>query len=542
MKNTISYIIAAAAALSVFACCTKNEPKLQFAVSTDSIAAPSAGGSFELKLTSSEAWSATTDLPWVTVSPANGPASAVCSVSVDSSLVNTPRSGIIRFRNRETGETRDLSIEQSGFNYVIKLADAQKKLKSFDYSEKREFNVTVSTNVPFEVVIPSSAKNWLSCEEPKFNFDRGARPRDIKLTFRWGINSVPMERDAMVSFVPKNGWSVDSSDELKVVQEAAMVIEPGHRGDSLAVLALARNMNLWSSIVAAEPMADWDFVTLWEETDKGYTPEKKGRVRALSLFLFQTSECIPYEVQYLTECEDLSFFSNVNSFIHSIDLGEYVCKLEKLKRLRVSAYGLTTLPEDLKNLKNLESLDISSNNFSTIPSVLTPENFPKLKSLFLNTCQRYYILDLSNTVSRDLGGFKGKFPRRLLEWENLDTLRLSVNFLEGEIPDMKDYARVYTEEDCAKMNLPTTLAGTPKVLPNARFFAFNLNRLYGTLPDWILYHPHLVDWQPYALCYPQEGRASNGKVAVFNNVPVNMDYYWKFYEGYKEHVDIYIGD
>ncbi|MBQ0044675.1 MAG: hypothetical protein KBT05_06620 [Bacteroidales bacterium] len=541
MKKTLYYIISAIVAMGL-ASCRQNEASVDFRIDVDSITAEAQGGSFGVSLSSSESWMASTDNPWITISPANGPASAECVISIDSTVVSTPRTGLVRFKNRVSGESRDIQVSQDGYGYNISLAEGEVKIGNYAYVDKRVFEVKVRTNVPFKVNIPSSAKNWLSCEEPEFNIDRGARPREVTLKFKWGINSVPLSREAKVSFTPLAGWTVDSADELDVLQAAAPEITVGHEGDSIVVLSIARNLNTMHAINQAEPMRDWDNVTLWEEGDPGYTPAKAGRVRYARFELFSTTEEIPYEVQYLTEAENLVFFSNSNSFLYDINIGENICKLTNLKRLTVSAYGLSDLPESFRNLKNLEWLDLSCNNFSELPDVLTPENFPNLHALLLNTCQRGYILDLNNTVSEKLGGFKGEFPRRLLEWEQLDTLRLSVNFIEGEMPDMLDYDVKYTEADCAEMNLPTTLVGTPKVLPNVKYFAFNLNRMYGEVPDWVLYHPNLTSWDPYSLCYPQEGHASDGTAAYFTNVPANMDYYWTFYEGYKEHTDIYIGD
>lgn len=522
--------------------CRRVDPVTAISADISEIAVPGEGGEYDFQLTSGGAWTAITDAPWVTVTPANGPSSTVCTIKVDSTVLDQSRKTIVRLHSRATGSSYDINVAQDGYGYNITLLEPEISLNHYASLEDRKFEVKVRTNVPFAVVIPEGASKWLSCENPQFNLDRGARPRDVRVKFEWGVNSIPFSRDATISFVPKAGWTVVKADDLKVTQAAAPEIKIGHDGDSIAIQSLARNIGLLQPMSTAEPMSNWDNVVLWEEGDKGYTPEKKGRVRYARFDLFQTSESIPYEVQYLTEAEELIFFSNVNSFRYSLDLGEHICKLVNLKRLTVSAYGISSLPQEFKQLDNLEWLDLSGNNFSVLPSVLTPENFPKLHALLLNTCQRHYILDLSNTVERDLAGFKGEFPRRLLEWEKLDTLRLSVNFLEGLMPDMLDSEVKYTAEDCTQMNLPPALIGTPKVLPNAKYFAFNLNRMYGKLPDWVLYHPNLTSWEPYVLCYPQEGRASNGTAASFTNVPANMDYYWSFYEGYKEHEDIYIGD
>lgn len=509
---------------------------------TQELNTPAVGGEYAVTVSANGSWIASSDDPWISISPANGQGSTQCQVRIDSSLVTESRLGIVRFR--ETGSTRtfDVRVSQDGFDNILELDKTSISLSDYASLEDREFSVKVRTNVPFTVDIPAADSKWLSCELPKQVFDRGARPREFDVKFKWNINSRPSDRVSNVTFASLDGVALTRCDELEVRQKQALPVEIGRQGDSVAVAALFRNLGVWNQPMMSNKLDLWDGVTIWEEGDEGYTPAKKGRVRSARFFLFDTQEAIPYEVRYLTEAEELSFYSNVNFFVKELNPGDDICELTNLKKLTISAYGLTTIPESFKKLKNLEYLDISSNCFDELPAVLTPQNFPNLRHLYLNTCQKTYILDLGNSVKTNLGGFHGKFPKSLLEWEALETLRLSVNYIEGEIPDMLDYPVKYTEQDVKEMNLPSELVGTPKVLPNATFFAINLNRLYGNIPDWILYHPNLVEWNPYTLVYNQEGKASNGKIAAFDNVPVSMDYYWKFYEGYKEHQDIYMGD
>ena len=77
--------------------------------------------------------------------------------------------------------------------------------------------------------------------------------------------------------------------------------------------------------------------------------------------------------------------------------------------------------------------------------------------------------------------------------------------------------------------LTLALIGTPKVMPRAKYFAINLNRLTGELPYWLLYHPALDWWSPEILVFNQEGIDVNGRTAGFTNEPVNMNYYYDFY-------------
>ena len=292
-----------------------------------------------------------------------------------------------------------------------------------------------------------------------------------------------------------------------------------------------------------EKMEYWANVKTWKEG------EHKGRVRYVQFFMFKTVEEIPYAIQYLTAAEEIVIYSNANHFLRSLSTGEHITKLTNLKRLTIGAYGLTELHPDFVNLKNLEYLDLSSNCFQEIPEILTPENFPNLHSLVMNACQRYTVYDLSNDTRENVGGFidddistdKGmKSLKRILKWENLDTLRLSVNYLQGELPDMKNEGLPTWSFDELKdslatglTELPAELQNVPKVLPNAKFFAINFNRFTGELPEWILKHPKLDIWAPYSLIFSQEGKTRDGKNAGFVNEPTSLDSYYELYPNKK---------
>jgi Leucine-rich repeat (LRR) protein len=247
-------------------------------------------------------------------------------------------------------------------------------------------------------------------------------------------------------------------------------------------------------------------------------------------------------VRFLTAAEELSFFGNANTFLLDLDEGESIGYLaENLKRLTIGAYGLSSLGNNITKLKNLEFLDIGSNNFQSIPDVLTKENFPKLRTLIMNACQRSYITDLSNNIKKNLGGFmdEEEFPIDLIKWD-LDTLVLSVNYLHGTLPTFEDDPEipVYTQEDIANSKnkkgvdtLPQILVDRKikKVMPSTKRFSINLNRLNGELPEWLLYHPALDLWYPFSLVFPQEGRWSDGSYAGFSNAPSNLNYYYEHY-------------
>ncbi|MGN0190713.1 MAG: hypothetical protein ACI39U_03575, partial [Candidatus Cryptobacteroides sp.] len=73
-------------------------------------------------------------------------------------------------------------------------------------------------------------------------------------------------------------------------------------------------------------------------------------------------------------------------------------------------------------------------------------------------------------------------------------------------------------------------------LPNAKSLRINLNFLSGELPDWLLYHPHLLDWFPETFIFVQQekGIDTRGEMVGFNNVPADFEYYYGAFPKYRE--------
>ena len=539
--NRIIFLIAVIAA----AVSCRQEPVVEFGVDEKSFALGAEGGERTFNVSASGSWVAMTESPWITVSPANGRGSQECSIKVDSTLAFEQRTGVVRIQNLDDAtEKMDFEVVQNGFEYQLTLKDNRKDVEDYAGFDDRHFEVKVKTNVDFDVVLPKESEAWLSYTKSDLNLDRGARPRESVIRFDWKVNSRDVERVADVVFQPKEDVQMGRHDGLKVVQKAALPIPIGTaEGDSLAVLAVSRALGMFNEFDTSEKMEHWSNVKVWKDG-----PDK-GRGKYVQFFLFKTKEEIPFEIQYLTAAEEIVVYSNANHFLHSLSTGEHITKLTNLKRLTIGAYGLTELHPDFVNLKNLEYLDISSNCFEEIPEILTPENFPKLHTLVMAACQRYTIYDLSNDKRENVGGFiaddlredKGmRSLKRLLKWNNLDTLRLSVNYLQGELPDMKNeglptwtFNELKDSLATGLTELPVELQNVPKVLPNAKFFAINFNRFTGMLPEWLLKHPNLDLWAPYSLVFQQEGKSRDGVNAGFENEPTSLDSYYKLYPNKK---------
>jgi hypothetical protein len=515
--------------------CSDDKSDSAMSVETSSIDMDAVGGVKRINVDIADSWIVSTDDAWITVSPANGAGAATCEFKIDSALTAEPRYGVVRIQNLRTMQSKEIAVTQQGFPYTIELDDNAFDVECYKTSEERYFDVKVRSNVEFDVNIPSDI-DWLESEDYTLTLNRGLRPRQTTVRFRWDINTVPEERLAEVTFTPKNEVEISRSDVLNIKQEAAEPIIPDTRsGDSTALLAIARNLDVMTQWDASQPMTMWQNVVLWEESMEGCTPENVGRVRSAQFVLFNTNEPLPFEVRYLTAAEELYFFGNANTFLKNLELGDDICSLTQLKRLTIGSYGLVDLPDSFKQLKNLEYLDICSNNFQQVPEVLKKSNFPALRSLIMNANQRSSVYDLSNTTKTNLGGFidEPKFPVDLIKWD-LDTLVLSVNYLQGELPDFEDddTVPVYTQQDIERVDtLPQFLADNriKKVMPSTKRFAINFNRLTGKLPDWLLYHPALDWWIPYSLVFQQEGRAQDGTQAGFENEPANLQYYYDIY-------------
>lgn len=529
-----NYIILSAIALFAFACTsdkTENEP---FSPEPISLSFGPEGGVETRRIPSDARWIASTDNTWIVVSPANGRGTTECQFIIDSTLVNNTRTGVVRIQNLDTWEEKEIRITQEGFPYSIEVESKEVEIENYKNYGERYFDVKVRSNVDFKV---KNDYGWVSNESYKINLNRGVRPREVSLRFNWDINTSDKERIAEIMFEPTEQIELARQDKLCIRQNAADPIIPDTRaGDSVAMLCISRALQTLSPIDASKSMNEWNSVTLWAEGMKGWTKEKNGRVKKASFALMNTKEPLPYEVRYLTAADEIYIFGNTNTFMLNLELGEDICELKQLRRLTVGAYGLISLPQSLTKLENLEYLDICANNFQRVPEILTKENFPKLRTLIMNANQRSVVYDLSNTTRTDLGGFydEPEFPAHLIKW-NLDTLVISVNYLQGSLPDFLDDPEVecYTQEDIknSRDTLPQFLVDNKirKVMTKTKHFAINYNRMTGKLPDWVLYHPALDIWLPYSFVFTQEGRAKNGKQAGFDNEPPSLSYYYNLY-------------
>lgn len=554
-------------------CKDENEMTSGFSVDKKELTIGENGGTETVQVSGDVQWQTTVDATWVRVLPSNGVGSTLCEVKIDSSVVAEPRYAEIQFM-APGGKTETVHVTQTGYMKGVFVENADQEIiieNSAEYG-KRFYNLQVTANMNFKVSVDAGESGWLKYSDKVPAYDYGDRPRTFNQRFDWITNVTEEERTATVTITPINDNNEENVAEplvLKFRQKAAPEITDNRAGDSLAILAIYESMNGMLAWDSSENMMYWDGVELWKATDlETQEPGKKGligRVKSVEFRMLETYESIPYQIKYLKTAKSLYFSGNTNTFLKSIELGPEICELagegKNLKELTISAYGLVKLPEGFKEFgKNLEMLDLSSNNFEyDALEMINPDNFKQLKKLRLNKINRFDTTkDLTNLPSDSVGfrwytGFGNdeietalpekinrNFFMNLLKWESLEELSLSLNLLEGELPSDEDlladpafprYTQEYingaANKDTISAQADKYLLNAPRVWPKMKSLSINLCFLTGKLPKWILYHPYLAFWNPYQMIFTQETEAINsaGMEAGFEAEPTSLSNY-----------------
>ncbi len=553
--------------LSLVACQQDVELDVDFSIDTESLVVGPERSTESVNITlPDQLWVADTNVSWITVSPANGYGTSECTFTINTTQLDTSRDGYVTFNCYANGSSvptdqKSVKVTQFGFAKEILVDVSEFELENYAAYGERTIEIEVTTNVAFgieKVNEEGSSVSWLShsISDLSANLasleDTGYTPITFTLEIDWNQNTVPQARAAHINFIPTNSAEeLATNQSVSITQKAGDIIEQTAEGDSLALVAIARNMGCYDW--PTERVMFWDGVELWEATDSDLpTTDYIGRVRSVLFYMMSTDEDLPFELTYLRAAETIMVRGNTNASTKDLsinnfwankdDNGDYCFK--NLKYLEIMSYGIDELDESLLELGRygqLETLDVSINNFKSIPREVNPDNFPNLKEFRITACQSAYYYDLSNIVE-DYGeiGIEEDIESLsyLFEWDNLETLAIGVNYLYGNIPDSDSWG-YYTEEDIAQSwsdeaqrdTLPTYLVGkVKKVLPNVTELRLNLNRLTGKLPDWLLYHPQLSLWDPDTLVFNQDGLNRDGDVAGFDNVPYDYDYYYNIYD------------
>lgn len=247
-----------------------------------------------------------------------------------------------------------------------------------------------------------------------------------------------------------------------------------------------------------------------------------------------------------------------------------------------------------KSLETLNLVSNNFNKLSDITDIVNEKNFPKLRNLILYAQRRTDVVtNIASLGEKNASGVyvynnypiglygkvnAGSADRqallKLLTWDKLNTLELSYCFLEGELPtdeemtealeaagkasrysksdfstNKADYLDKLVGDTCkwllSKWDNPVTCKHkdgsvvsekvypyqVPRVLPNCRQLSLNLNFFTGKVPNWILFHPHLVEWNAPTMIFNQQpkGKNSDGAAVGFSNMTedsYSYDYYY----------------
>ena len=247
-----------------------------------------------------------------------------------------------------------------------------------------------------------------------------------------------------------------------------------------------------------------------------------------------------------------------------------------------------------KSLETLNLVSNNFNKLSDITNIVNEKNFPKLRNLILYAQRRTDVVtNIASLGEMNASGVyvynnypiglygkvnAGSADRqallKLLTWDKLNTLELSYCFLEGELPtdeemtealeaagkatrysksdfstNKEDYLDKLVGDTCKWLlsgwDNPVTCKHkdgsvvsedvsplqVPRVLPNCRQLSLNLNFFTGKVPNWILFHPHLVEWNAPTMVFNQQpkGKNSDGAAVGFSNMTedsYSYDYYY----------------
>lgn len=251
-----------------------------------------------------------------------------------------------------------------------------------------------------------------------------------------------------------------------------------------------------------------------------------------------------------------------------------------------------------KSLESLNLVSNNFNKLSDITNIVNEKNFPKLRNLILYAQRRTdVVINIASLGEMNASGVyvynnypiglygkvnAGTADRqallKLLTWDKLNTLELSYCFLEGELPtddemtealeaagkatrysksdfstNKEDYLDKLVGDTCkwllsgwdnpvtCKHKDGSVVSGdvyplqVPRVLPNCRQLSLNLNFFTGKVPNWILFHPHLVEWNAPTMIFNQQpkGKNSDGAAVGFSNMTEDS-YSYDYYYGTKD--------
>ncbi|XP_062095694.1 probable leucine-rich repeat receptor-like serine/threonine-protein kinase At3g14840 isoform X2 [Humulus lupulus] len=243
----------------------------------------------------------------------------------------------------------------------------------------------------------------------------------------------------------------------------------GNLPPSLWKLPHLKQVNLERNLLRGPIPREWTLTKLERliinaNNLSGEIPAYLGSITTLTRLSIESnlfSGTIPSEIGKLVNLEYLTL--SANNFT-----GEFpdLTSLTKLKELRISSNYFTGRMPEFGNLKQLQKLEVEASGFNgQIPSSLSNLNkLIELKITDLNGESSDFpnlrnMTKIRRLVMRSCN-LRGNIPEYMPNLKDLETLDLSFNKLEGEIPNFVN-------------------------LRNLKKMYFTSNLLSGSIPDWI---------------------------------------------------------
>lgn len=522
--STTALFLLCALTLTLSSCNDDDEESfIGLAISEETLHFTADGGSYVIGLTAGEEWTVASDREWCLVSPANGNGSTLCEIRVDSSYLYKERDAHLTFRCGNY--SKQLTINQLGYEKVIKLSKEEIQVSDFTDYDKMFEEIDVVANVKYDIDVEyedPAQTDWVKVKKTNPSVESIPRATKVRIDYDMYTSS---DKDRVATLVFRQ-TDTEVGEEavvsrLTLRQTKAQEIIPSRQGDSLALLAVTRIMHCYVNWDTSQPMIHWPNITM-EEVEYTNQEGKKVeelRVTGAQFIVFSTTKSIPYQIRKLDQLRTLIFTGNENAHLKNIKLEDDVTYLPHLKSLGLLGYGICELPERMKEMTQLEELELSGNHLTEIPlDIITALDKHKLEYLNLsgNRIKDVFGRLNENAAVKDTLGLHGSIPKELFQLKNIKYLYLSYNYFEGTLPDMDyDASQYATLEEKIEHN---------PILPQMEQLSLNLNFFTGRIPDWILYHKHLKCWNPYTLIFNQmdNGKDSSGKPVGFSNEPSSI--------------------
>ncbi|KAK2633230.1 hypothetical protein EUGRSUZ_L00178, partial [Eucalyptus grandis] len=353
----------------------------------------------------------------------------------------------------------------------------------------------------FAGTIPISIFNistlaWLGVGENQL---KGGLPSDLGFTLP-NIEIISMGHNHLTGPIPE---SLSNASNLEVIQ-----IDQNNFTGKVPSFSKIRGLfwfNIGKNNLGGEQSTDLDFLCSLTNSTKlevlsisvnafrGLIPDCISNLSTtLSQFWLadnHISGTLPYGIRNLINLEVLQMLGNNISGTIPFEIGN----LKKLKLLDLSQNKLSgKIPESFTNLRMLIQLDLHSNNFrGSIPSSLKNCKNLLLLDLSTNNLSGYIpreimgLSSLSIYLNLSRNSLTGSLPEEVGKLQNLGELRLDGNRLSQQIPssigNCISMERLYVQDNFFEGPLPSIMSS----MRGLRVLNVSNNQLSGQIPKFL---------------------------------------------------------